>query len=186
METPQQGSLLLHCCCAPCASGCLERLLATGRKVGLLFANHNIDTAAEFNRRLNAVYFLAKRYDLELTVVERNHDAYLKTVAGLEKEPEGGNRCLRCFALNLSEAAKMAAELNYSNFTTSLTVSPHKDSNLIFSVATPMPGFEPWNFKKQNGFLRSLELSRAFGLYRQNYCGCEFSKHVFSTKKPSC
>ena len=160
--------LLLHVCCAPCASACVERLLDEGREIILFFSNSNIATREEFGKRLRYVQQLAAIHHLELLIDEYQHDAWLRTVSAVENhagEPEGGLRCRACFTHSLGRAAAKAEEMNL-NFATTLTVSPHKNSR---------QGFEPWDFKKKDGFKRSLELSKQYCFYRQNFCGCEFS-----------
>ncbi len=100
---------------------------------------------------------------------------WLSAVKGFENEPEKGKRCSVCFNYSLSRTALMARKLNMENFTTTLTISPHKISKVIFENGMRYSGFLPYDFKKKDGFKRSLELSKKMGLYRQNYCGCEFS-----------
>ncbi len=167
--------LLLHVCCAVCAAGCVERLLAEGRGVRLFFSNSNLDSRAEFERRLASVEQLAALTGLELEVDPYDHAGWLEAVAGLEREPEKGGRCPVCFGRALARTAKRAAELGAS-FATTLTVSPHKNSAVIFAAGAAFGAFEPIDFKKRNGFARSLALSAEYGFYRQNYCGCEFSR----------
>lgn len=172
-ESTTRG-LLLHVCCGPCAAGCLEPLLETGRPVVLYFSNSNIATKEEFERRLDSVRILADRFRLPLVVDEWNHAVWLERVAGLEREPERGRRCAVCFRWQLKRAAEKAASLGFA-FTTTLTLSPHKDSSLIHAIGSQWADFEPWNFKKGGGWERSLRVSAEAGLYRQNFCGCEFS-----------
>ena len=170
-------ALLLHVCCAPCASACIERLLAEDRQVTLYFSNSNIVSEAEFEKRLVCVRQLAEHHGLELIVDPYDHaswTAQISEVPDYAALPEGGARCGRCFAWSLGRAAA-EAERRGMNFCTSLTVSPHKNSRLIFEIGTRWRHFECYDFKKRDGFKRSLELSRQFGFYRQNFCGCEFS-----------
>ena len=166
--------ILLHICCAPCGGGCVERLLGEGRKVRLFYSNGNIATLEEFDRRLDSVKLLARHFGVALEVDPYDHAAYLAAVAGLEDEPEHGRRCAKCFAFNLGRAARRAAELGVT-FATTLTVSPHKDSAMIFAAGGAYPNFEAIDFKKRDGFLRSNRIARELGFYRQNFCGCEFS-----------
>lgn len=169
--------LLLHVCCAPCASACVERLLAEKRNPVLFFSNSNILTPEEFEKRLFHVRRLAEIHSLELLVDDYDHEAWRSAVATVENfaaRPEGGLRCEACFAYSLGRAAAAAKERNL-NFATTLTVSPHKNSRQIFAVGGQFEGFEPWDFKKKDGFKRSIELSKQFGFYRQNFCGCEYS-----------
>lgn len=168
--------ILLHTCCGPCASGCIPRLKELGHEVTLFFSNSNIDTAEEFEKRLAAAAKLAAAENVELIADPFNHENWLKEVAaGLESEPEKGMRCRKCFRYNLLKTAKAAQSGNFDGYTTSLTVSPHKPSPLVFSQA-PTREFLPIDFKKNEGFKKSLERSRQLSLYRQTYCGCEFSK----------
>ncbi len=169
--------ILLHCCCAPCAVACVERLLAHGRQPGLCFANSNLDSREEYRRRLAAVEQLATHFQLPLFVVPYDHESWLAQTAALAAEPERGRRCPVCFACNLADADRVRAANGYECFTTSLTVSPHKNSAVIFEAAAAFPAYDRWDFKKQDGFKRSLALTELFGFYRQNYCGCEFARN---------
>lgn len=141
------------------------------------FSNSNLDTSEEFVRREAALRQLAAVDKLDVIVDEYRHQDWLERVArGFESEPERGARCTRCFRYNLARAATYAAEHGYDAFTTSLTVSPHKPTPVIFAVGSAFPQFLPVDFKKQDGFLCSVRRAKELGLYRQNYCGCEFSK----------
>jgi len=175
MLITKNKKILLHVCCAPCATACVERLLADDRDVSLYFSNSNINSKVEFEKRLSYVEKIAGIFDVGLEIDAYCHDDWLEHVRGLENEAEKGLRCVKCFAWSLRRTAEKAVETGIENFATSLTVSPHKNSRIIFEAANQYPGFESWDFKKGNGFRRSRELSDKFGLYRQNYCGCEFS-----------
>ncbi len=146
----------------------------------MLFANSNIDTEEEFNRRFAAAKKLAEAEGVQLVALPYDHEEWLREVAtGYENEPEKGARCARCFRYNLAKTATYAAAHGYDAFTTSLTVSPHKNTKTIFSIASsllPPPSFLPIDFKKQEGFKLSTRRAAELGLYRQSYCGCEFSK----------
>jgi len=167
--------LLLHVCCGPCATASLERLKALG-EVTLFFSNANLYPPAEYARRLDAVRRLAAHCDCALVEDTCDHDAWRAWIAGLEDEPERGERCRRCFAYSLRRAAQYAAENGFSGLTTTLTISPHKRSADILAIGQSLsPEFLDIDFKTADGFRRSLELSREYGLYRQDYCGCEFS-----------
>lgn len=168
--------LLLHVCCAPCAAGCMERLLETRREIRLYYSNSNLATKEEFERRLDSVEQLAKAFDLALDVDMYNHDGWLGAVFGFESEPERGLRCPHCFCWSLGRAALRASALG-ANFATSLTVSPHKSSRMIFETASIWKHFEPWDFKKKDGFRKGREIARKHGFYLQNFCGCEFSRN---------
>ena len=175
--------LLLHVCCAPCSSWCLE-FLNRYFEITVFFYNPNIDDPEEYRKRAEeekrllrempsaaGVRFLEGRYDPE---------AWRARVRGHEADPEGGDRCGICFALRLREAAETARCLGFDCFTTTLTISPMKDAarlNEIGEKAGAAAGvpFLPSDFKKKNGYHRSVELSRIYHLYRQDYCGCSFS-----------
>lgn len=170
-----QMKILIHVCCANCASACVERLLQQDYNVALYFANSNIDSLEEFERRRDDVRRLASRLSLALYEEPYDHDNWLTYIEGFEKEPEGGARCRKCFEYNIGKLALKARTENIECFTTTLTVSPHKKSGVIFEVGSDYKGFIEEDFKKNNGFKRSLELSSENSFYRQNYCGCEFS-----------
>ena len=147
-----------------------------GHAVAMYFSNSNIDTREEFEKRLGEARKLAESEGVELVADEYDHATWLNEVAaGYEDEPEKGRRCERCYRYNLARTAAYAAANGFDAFTTSLTVSPHKPSAKIFA-ASEDPGFLREDFKKRDGFKLSLQRSAALGLYRQSYCGCEFSK----------
>ena len=168
--------VLLHSCCGPCASACVPRLKELGHEVAMLFANSNIDTEEEFEKRRSAAEALAKAEGVDIASLPYDHEEWKREVAaGHEGDPEKGERCARCFRYNLAKAAAYAREHGFEAFTTSLTVSPHKVSETVFA-ASDDPMFLKENFKKREGFKRSLVRSAELGLYRQSYCGCEFSR----------
>ncbi|MFP4363552.1 MAG: epoxyqueuosine reductase QueH [Spirochaetia bacterium] len=169
-------SVLLHACCGPCATASLERLLSQGWKVGVLFANSNIAPVSEFEKRYENLARVTEFYKVRHWKQAYSHGEWLKEIGGFEKAPEGGERCARCFAYSLRLTAEKAEALGFDAFSTSLTVSPHKDSKRIFSIGNEHSCFLAENFKKRDGFKRSIELSKQLSLYRQDYCGCEFSK----------
>lgn len=180
-ETP---TLLLHSCCAPCSSYTIEYLSQYFR-ITVLYYNPNISPESEYDHRIeeqqrfiselktvNPVNFVAGEYDPQ---------TFYNAVRGLENEPEGGARCMVCYRMRLERAAQMAAELGLDYFTTTLTISPLKRADKINEIGEEIAAqtgvkFLPSDFKKRGGYLRSIELSREYGLYRQNYCGCVFSK----------
>lgn len=178
-------TLLLHCCCGPCGSACIERLLQEGRSCRLLFSNSNLDCREEFDRRLENLQRVAGFFGLgEVMVDEYRHGDWLDHVGRLpdfQSLPEGGGRCALCFSWSLSRA-QYYAEREKCAFATSLTVSPHKSSKLLAEVGGGFSRYEHHDFKKKDGFLRSLQLSRQLGLYRQDYCGCEFSRRSMSVR----
>jgi len=173
----------LHTCCGPCASACVPRLKELGHEVTMVFANSNISSVAEFEKRREAAETLAKAEGVALEVLPYDHEAWLKNVAvGYEQEPEKGERCRRCFRYNLDKTAAFAKAHGFEVFTTSLTVSPHKVSAMVFEAGRGVGNreggvvFLEEDFKKREGFKCSLKRSAELGLYRQSWCGCEFSK----------
>lgn len=145
----------------------------------MFFSNSNIDTFEEFEKRRAAAQILADDEGVELVVDAYNHEDWLANVAaGFENEPERGGRCSRCYAYNMRRTALFAAGRGLDAYTTSLSVSPHKPSAKIFAAAENLPGapFLEIDFKKRGGFQLSLKRAEELRLYRQNYCGCEFSK----------
>ena len=193
-EDARAGRTLLHTCCGPCASACVPALKEMGREVTKLFANSNIDTKEEFDKRLREAEKLATVEGVKIVALPYDHEEWLREVAaGYEHEPEKGARCSRCFRYNLTKAAEYAKAHGFDEFTTSLTVSPHKVSPVIFAEAVRAeesvtgvrnnawnsdvkPHFAPWDFKAHGGYDRSVKRALELGLYRQDYCGCEFSK----------
>lgn len=184
-------TLLLHSCCGPCSSGVLDYLVPHFA-VTLLWYNPNLYPKEEFTKRLEAQKELLNKMDLRDRVsvleTEWRSEEYYAAVRGFEQEPEGGARCARCFRLRLAECAEKARELGFDFFGTTLTVSRHKNAVLINSIGEAL-GREtgavwlPSDFKKNNGEARSVELSEQYGIYRQNYCGCEFSLRDRNNRK---
>lgn len=167
--------ILVHMCCAPCAAPSGEKLMLHGYEVVLYFSNSNIYPHDEYLKRKESGQNLADIWQVEFHEDEYDHNGWTEKIKGFETEPEKGKRCERCFEHSLARTAKAAAEMNIKYFTTTLTLSPHKVSKMIFEIGKKFPGYQPFDFKKENGFLRSLELSKKWDLYRQFYCGCEFS-----------
>ena len=174
-------TLLLHSCCGPCSSYVLE-YLTQYFDIFLSYYNPNIQPRAEYDLRLENQRRVLERIP-GVTLVECGYDgeAYDEAVIGLEREREGGARCTECFRLRLEYAAREAKRLGCNYCCTTLTVSPHKDAQRINALGREICakyGVEwlPGDFKKRNGYKRSIELSREFGLYRQDYCGCLYSK----------
>ena len=179
-ESGQKSRLLLHACCGPCASSVLE-YLTPYFDITVFYYNPNILPNEEFIRRLDALKVVVSHFDgVKLVVPEQSGNEYLPLVKGLEGEPEGGKRCGVCFALRLDGTAKfMAQSGDYDFFATTLTVSPHKDNVRINEIGKNIADkygvkYLSSNFKKRNGYLRSTQLSKEFGIYRQDYCGCRF------------
>ncbi len=177
----RRPTLLLHSCCAPCSSSVLERLTADF-DVTVLYYNPNIYPAEEFEKRLAEQKKLLTQMPAGVSFLESEYapEEFFAAVRGLEQEPEGGARCAVCFRQRLERCAELAAKHGFDFFTTTLTVSPLKDAELLNRIgqdAAEKYGtrFFPSDFKKRDGYLRSLRLSEEYGLYRQNYCGCIFS-----------
>ena len=167
--------LLLHACCAPCSTSVLERLMPI-YDVTVFFYNPGIEPAEEYYRRLSELMRLLSVLDVPLIEGAYEPQLYADAVKGLESQPEGAARCAVCFEQRIEAAC---AVQGFDFVTTTLTVSPHKNARLINDIGIAVCG-DRWvesDFKKQNGFLRSIDLSREYGFYRQNYCGCRFSEH---------
>lgn len=178
-QTPP--SLLLHSCCAPCSSHCLS-VLAPLAKVTVLYFNPNIFPVEEYEKRKSEqMRFIKEAYpQVKVCDCDYDHTLFLAAVKGLEGEKEGGARCTECFRLRLTAAARAAKTLGCDMFATTLTVSPHKNASLINEIGREIQAregveFLPSDFKKKEGYKHSILLSRRYSLYRQNYCGCEFS-----------
>lgn len=172
---------MLHSCCGPCSTYVLE-YLTRHFALGLLYFDPNIQPEAEYALRLeNQRRVLEKFPDVKLYEYGWQGERYAAAVQGLEDEPEGGARCTVCFRLRLEETARLARELGYEYFCTTLSVSPHKDAGRINKIGMELAEkygvrWLPSDFKKREGYKRSIELSREYGLYRQAYCGCLYSK----------
>lgn len=170
----KKKKLLLHLCCGPCATHPIV-LLREEYDITLFFANSNISPEAEYKKRLAEAERLAVICEVPLQEEPYDHEEWLAWVAGSEDEPEGGERCEKCFEYNLGIAAKYAVDNGFDLFTTTLTVSPHKNSKMIFAIGDKVGPFLAVDLKKQDGYRKGVELSKMYELYRQNYCGCEFS-----------
>lgn len=172
--------LLLHACCAPCSSACLERL-KDFFSITVFFYNPNIDGEEYFKRKDELIRLITETGWAQITDCDHDTEKFYNAVKGFENCAEGGARCAKCFELRLEETAKTAAEEKFDFFATTLTISPLKNAQLINETGERFAAeygvrWLPSDFKKGNGYLRSLELSRQYALYRQNYCGCVFSK----------
>jgi predicted adenine nucleotide alpha hydrolase (AANH) superfamily ATPase len=173
--------LLLHVCCAICGSSVLEKLLPYF-DVTILYYNPNIYPETEYQKRLNTLKELIQKENLNISILEigYNNKDFEKISKGLEKEKEGGIRCTNCFLLRLEKTAQIAAEKNFDYFTTTLSVSPYKDSQKLNKIGSLLEKkyqikYLYSDFKKKEGFKRSNEISKQYNLYRQNYCGCKYS-----------
>ena len=177
--------LLLHSCCAPCSSYTLE-YLSRYFNITVYYFNPNISPKQEFDKRFEEQKRLISQMPFKnsVTLVEGdyNYDDFLEIAKGLENVPEGGERCFRCYKMRLESTARLAKEQGFDYFCTTLSISPLKNSQKINEL-----GFEieekygvkwlPSDFKKREGYKRSIQLSREYSLYRQNFCGCVFSKN---------
>lgn len=173
--------LLLHSCCGPCSSYVTE-YLTKYFDLTVFYFNPNIYPPAEYLLRLDTQKSLLDATGWAALIPgEYDHARFLEAVRGLESQPEGGERCAVCFRLRLEETARLAGTLGFPVFGTTLTVSPHKSAPLINEIGQEMAGkygvdWLPSDFKKKDGYKRSIRLSKTYNLYRQNYCGCEFSR----------
>ena len=181
LESAQGKRLLLHSCCAPCSTACLEEVSAK-IKTSVFYYNPNLDGAEEYEKlKREQIRLLRETGCADYFDCGYDHGEFLRAVCGFEAEKEGGARCERCFWLRLSRTAEEARSRGYDYFATTLTVSPLKNARLINEIGFALQDeygvtYLPGDFKKRGGYLRSIELSKKYGLYRQNYCGCEFSK----------
>jgi hypothetical protein len=189
-ETPR---LLLHSCCAPCSSYCLE-YLCKYFSITVFYYNPNISAEPEYRHRVEEQKRLIAAYNEEqkgypISIVEGDYEprVFLDMAKGYEHCPEGGERCGRCFELRLRETARRAGEGQFDYFATTLTISPLKNAVKINEIGQALSAeygvaWLPSDFKKKNGYKRSVELSAQYDLYRQNYCGCAFSKAEMERK----
>lgn len=173
--------LLLHTCCAPCSVYVYDKLISGGYEPILYFYNPNIHPRQEYDKRLNELIKFAKIKSIKLIIEEPDFQNWHIQTKGLEKEPEKGKRCAICFQLRLKQTAIKAKEISIQNFCTALTISPHKNSTLINKIGNIIAKemnllFLEENFKKNDGFKKSIELSKKYNMFRQNYCGCCYSQ----------
>ena len=174
--------IVLHTCCAPCAGWCVQKLLEEDWRVILYYSNDNLCSQEEFDRRLDSVKILAEHFDTDLEVDPYDNTSWTSDIRGFENEPERGKRCEKCFLHSLTLTAAFAEKFKAA-FTTSLTVSPYKSSDLIFSIGKGLGNFAEYNFKKQNGYLNSTRIAAELGFYRQNFCGCIMSARRLQEKE---
>ena len=177
-------TLLLHSCCAPCSSYTLE-YLSRYFSITVFYFNPNISPKAEFDKRFaeqkRLIETLPSENKISLICGDYNYDEFLNVARGYESVPEGGERCFRCYRMRLEKPAELAKQNGFDYFCTTLSISPLKNSQKIneigFNVAEKYGvKWLPSDFKKREGYKRSIELSREYDLYRQNFCGCVFSK----------
>lgn len=176
--------LLLHVCCAPCSSHVLEKL-ENIYEITAFFYNPNITIADEYNKRVDELKrFVSEAPFAKKVIIEEgkyNPDDFILMSKGLEEEPERGARCYKCYEMRLRESAIYAKENGYDLFTTTLSISPHKNANWLNEIGKKLADeyeidYLYSDFKKENGYARSIELSKQYNLYRQNYCGCIYSR----------
>ena len=175
--------LLLHSCCAPCSSYVLE-YLSDYFEITVFYYNPNIFPENEYTKRIleqqMLIHDMKVKYPVSFIAGSYEREKFYEIAAGLEHLKEGGERCFKCYELRLEEAAKMAQEGEYDYFTTTLSISPMKNAEKLNEIGEKVGekygiAYLQSDFKKKNGYKRSIELSKEYGLYRQDYCGCEFS-----------
>ena len=180
MEPRDKERLLLHTCCAPCSPYVIE-LLQREFKLSAFFYNPNIHPLEEYQRRLEEIKQFCKKVSIELITGNYDLDEWFHLTRGMEDEKEGGKRCELCYQIRLEKAANVAHTNGFRHFTTTLTVSPHKKAKVINQIGRelqkryPVTFYEA-DFKKHDGFKKSCKLSKKYGFYRQNYCGCVYSQ----------
>lgn len=191
----QKQKILLHSCCAPCSTAVIERL-KDDFEIAIFYYNPNIYPEEEYIKRKNEeIKYIKHLNEIDkeniISMIDCDYESekFYDAVKGYENEREGGARCAICFKLRLKETAKKAKELGFDLFGTTLTVSPHKNAELINSIGLGLEKeigekFLESNFKKQNGYKRSVELSKENNIYRQNYCGCEFALKIQQIEAP--
>lgn len=187
----KKPSLLLHVCCAPCSSAVLERLLAYF-EITIYYYNPNISPYEEYEKRILELKRLLGELSIldEVDVIEGIYDneKFIELSKGLESEREGGIRCTKCYYLRLESTAKVAKENGFDYFTTTLSISPYKDASKLNQIGEVLEhqygvSYLYSDFKKKDGYKRSIELSRIYKLYRQDYCGCIYSKEARENEK---
>lgn len=175
----KENKILIHCCCGICSGYPISLLKEIGYSPCVYFSNSNLDTKEEYQKRLEAQKTVCDFHQVELIADEYNHEEFLSITKGLENEPEKGKRCDKCIEYRLMRTAKKAKELGINKITTSLVISPHKNFDKITTIGKTVSKeieYIAIDFKKKDGFLKTNNLSKKLGIYRQNYCGCEFSK----------
>lgn len=181
--------LLLHSCCAPCSSGVLDDLRQQ-YDITVFFYNPNIFPLEEYEKRAKEQAKYLQQIGISYIICDYDPEVYQDFIKGLEKEPEGGKRCEKCFELRLRETAEYAKRHNYDWFTTTLSVSPHKNHEVINEIGVRIGEevgvkFLEANFKKNDGYLKSINNCKKYNIYRQNYCGCKYSMWFLNDDKKS-
>ncbi len=182
-----KNKLILDVCCGPCATVPIKRLKGE-YDIILFFSNFNVYPKEEYEKRLSNTKKLAYNLGLEIFVINYDHNEWLSFIKGLEGEPENGKRCIKCYDFRLRKAAEYAKKIGGDFFAATLTLSPHKNSDIINELGKRIAGeygidYLEANFKKKGGFSESIRLSKEHELYRQNYCGCEFSMRSIESPK---
>ena len=186
-DSGSKKKLLLHCCCAPCSSHCLE-VLTDYFDITAYFYNPNITSDEEYEKRWNElkrfVHEVYQENGVESYLEEHESERFLEMAKGMEEEPERGIRCYACYKLRLDKSAAFAKKHGFDYFTTTLSISPHKNADWLNEIGEELGEqygimFLHSDFKKKNGYKHSIELSKEYNLYRQNFCGCEFSRRVY-------
>jgi epoxyqueuosine reductase len=178
-------TLLLHSCCAPCSTVAIERL-NNEFEITVYFYNPNIYPIEEYNKRKNEQinfinnYNLRNKMEIKFIDGDYNDKDFYKAIVGYENEPEMGMRCERCIELRLETSAKLAININVEKFATTLSISPYKDTKSINEIGNKMANkynisFLENNFKEDDGYKKSIEISKDYSIYRQKYCGCKYS-----------
>ena len=174
--------LLLHSCCGPCSSSVIERLKEYF-DITVLYYNPNIEPREEYEKRKGEQIRLLNEFNIKYMDILYLNEEYHERIIGYENEPENGARCPLCYELRMEKTAKLAKENNFDYFCTTLTVSPHKPSKIINEIGIKLQNIYEIkyllsDFKKEDGYKRSIELSKEYELYRQDYCGCFYSRRV--------
>lgn len=180
----KRPTLFLHACCAPCSSYVLE-YLSKYFEITVFYYNPNISSLEEYEKRKEEIkrFILECNFSDDIKFVEGIYDnqKYESVISGLENEKEGGSRCMKCYYLRLEETAKYASDNNFDYFSTTLSISPYKNAQALNEIGRELSdkygiSYLYSDFKKKNGYKRSIELSSMFKLYRQDYCGCVYSQ----------
>ena len=182
----RKPKLLLHSCCAPCSSACLERL-KDYFEITVFYYNPNIEDTEYFLRKSEQTRFIEETGWAKTLDCDHEVKKFYAAAAGLEDAPEGGARCLKCYELRLARTAEEAEKGGFEYFATTLTISPQKSSRVLNAIGEKLAEGKnvKWlysDFKKRGGYLRSCELAREHSLYRQNYCGCKFSRRAAESR----
>lgn len=185
-EKGKVPTILLHSCCAPCSSHVIT-FLKEHFDITIIYYNPNIYPYEEYKKRkdeqIRLLNEIKSKNKLNIIDCDYDNNIYEKTIKGLEKEKEGGSRCYKCFWLRLDKTAQIAKENNYDYFSTTLTISPYKNSTVINEIGKELETIYniTWlysDYKKKDGYKKSIQLSKEYNLYRQNYCGCIYSKRI--------